>query len=196
MHHALLPPAGLRAGQYSPELLRCVVDFLRPLPAFEEVVVNCARKHDAKEWTRLFVLCGSPAQLCERCIQVGAHMQLCGRSSHLLTHLLAAAAQVGKLRIASLYLVLVRSTEGLQVCRGLAAQLLEAEQRRMAAAGTGAGSSRLMQAVRRFLATTPAEEKDVAEGHEPHEHGERNAQSKLPQQQQLASSWIPKFSWS
>jgi hypothetical protein len=76
--------------------------FLRPHPAFYEVVVNCARKHDSSCWPQLFGICGQPDTLFDACVQ------------HRRFH------------IASRYLIIIQVMVSIGKARALAWRLLHA----------------------------------------------------------------------
>eukprot|EP00166_Cyanidium_caldarium_P006000 ctg_769.g383 len=53
------------------DLFAKIVSLLRCFGEYEDVVVRCARKMDAKRWPRLFALTGDPATLLEQCFLSG-----------------------------------------------------------------------------------------------------------------------------
>ncbi|KAI8614275.1 ribosome control protein 1, partial [Chytriomyces sp. MP71] len=47
-----------------------VVHFLKPFPAFYEIVAKCARKSDMSIWPRLFNIIGNPQSLFQECLEL------------------------------------------------------------------------------------------------------------------------------
>ena len=53
-------------------LLQAAAQLIRNFPAFRDIVVSVARKTDAQMWPALFAAVGSPSNLLEALLDVGA----------------------------------------------------------------------------------------------------------------------------
>lgn len=96
------PVVGREDHTRDDSLLSWVVEVLKALPEFLDVVVQCARKTEATLWQHLFFYCGQPADLLSQCLQLGK----CETASH--------------------YLLLVQRSHGIAVARQFAVRCVVA----------------------------------------------------------------------